>query len=278
MKEQKFLYETTVQKQVEENVTEKRQENGQEVSVTKKAKVLKPVKLALLKPSRRMFEQAEIFYAKTIAEFIKAGLLPYSLVAKRYANDGGPLSEPEIKRLEVLKKEALELEKRFYDLSGAADEKSATEKKEILVKLNNINLEVGTIQNTYADIFDNTAEMKARNKVIEWWALHISLMDEDNKGYKPVFSEGSYDDKLDKYDELEEASDAFVMDVIKRLAYLTSFWFSAKTKLEKGDYEGMEKIYDETVSTYDPQEGLEPKPEDKPAEKPADAPAPTAST
>src|SRR5581483_2497883 len=100
MKEIKFLYETTVKRIVQDSVTESREEGGQTVSVTRKVDTIKPVKVAILNPDRKISKGAEIFYSKTLADYLRTGLLPYSLVAKRYANDGGALSEGDKKALQ----------------------------------------------------------------------------------------------------------------------------------------------------------------------------------
>jgi hypothetical protein len=247
MKELKFLYETTVEKQVEEKVTDIREENGQKVEITRTVKKSKPIKLAILKPGRRLYEGADIFYAKQIADFIRAGLLPYSLVAKRYANDGGALSEPEKVRLMKLKDEVSELEAKFFTLIEQADK--TDDRNKLLTQINKINEEITTIQNAYADIFDNTAEIKARNKAIEWWALHLSYINE-GEGYKPIFSDGTYDEKIDKYDELSEQESAFTDECIRKLSYLISFWFAARSALSKIDFESMDKLYQDTVTDY----------------------------
>jgi hypothetical protein len=57
----KFLYETFVKKQVNESVTEPRQEGSETVQITRTVKKVKPVKFAILKPDRRLYKDAEIF-------------------------------------------------------------------------------------------------------------------------------------------------------------------------------------------------------------------------
>lgn len=254
MKELKFLYESSVKRTTEEKVTEKSKVDGEEVEISRNVKSIKPIKIAILKPSRKLYEGADVFYAKQIAEFIKAGLLPYPLVAKRYANDGGPLSEPEKNKIETLEKEASDLETKFYELAGEGEEISK-EKNELLVKINNINTELSNIKNAYADIFENTAEMKARNKTIEWWVLHLSYINEDDKEYKSIFGDGMYENRLDKYDEYFEESNEFYNECIRKLSYLISFWIAAKSNLSKIDFESMDKLYEETLSSYKVTEG-----------------------
>jgi hypothetical protein len=249
MKELKFIYETTLLKQVDEIVTEAKEEAGQKIEIKRTVRKTKPVKLAIQKPDRKLFKGAEMFYAKTLSEYLKAGLLPYSLVAKRYANDGGPLTEREKNRLKELREESTKLEAEFYAVAG--DDNTKQEKKnEILIKLNSINAEISNIQNAYSDIFDSTAEMKSRNETIEWWVLHLSYLDEDDKGYKPLFGEVIYDERISKLEDYEDKADPFYIEAIKRLSYLISFWFTARDAVTKIDFATMEKLYTDTMSDY----------------------------
>lgn len=257
MKELKFIYETFVKKQVEEKEIEVKEDNGQKIEITRTVKKIKPIKVAIMKPNRRLYELAEIYYAKQMSNFIRTGLLPYSLVAKRYANDGGPLSEPEKDNLIKLKAQSTQLESEYFAIQGGSEE-DINNRNQLLVKINNINSEVGVIQNAYADIFENTAEMKARNRTIEWWVLHLAYVDEDGKGYAPVFGEGDHEAKQEKYDEIDEKNDDFVNECIRKLSYLTSFWFAASNNLSKIDFDSMDRLYDKDLAKYRPVEDAVP--------------------
>src|ERR1017187_4884380 len=116
-------------------------------------------------------------------------------------------------------------------MTGPTPEDSVVNKKtDILLKINKINSEVSAIQNAYADIFDNTAEMKSRNDTIEWWTLFLINSDEDEKGYKPLFCAGDpnkqddYLKKVTKLEEFEDLNSPFYNEVIKLMSYLVSFW------------------------------------------------------
>ena len=70
-------------------------ENGEEISTTKTVKKTVDKKFVVRKPSRALYDEAELFYGVKLAEGIKAGLLTRALLAKRFNNDGGVLSDPE---------------------------------------------------------------------------------------------------------------------------------------------------------------------------------------
>ena len=262
MKDMKFLFETTISKLIENPTIEKTVDaNGNKIEIKRILKKLQPIKVAILKPDRRLFKAAEIFYSKTLADYLKAGLLPYSLVSKRYANDGGPLSETEKVRIETLKAQAIKLEQEFFAKTGPDADGNTESKNELLVQINKINSELGQIQSAYSDIFESTAEMKARNDTLEWWSLQLSLIQENSKEYKPLFGEGSYDEKMSKLDEFDEMNDDFYSEVIRRLSFLVSFWFTARnTTISTTDFSNVEKLYLETSNNYNPVEDPDPQP------------------
>ena len=250
----KFLYETSVKREVDETVTENRMEDGKPIEVKKVVKKIKTIKVALLQPDRKLYKGAELFFSKSLATYLKEGLMPYSLVAKRYANDGGPLTEMEIQRLKELREEARSLEKEFFTISPEAVSDVVVDiqkrKTDILIRINAINSEISGIQNAYSDIFNNTAEVKSRNDTIEWWTIFLANIDEDEKGYKPLFGEGDYATKIKKLEEFENKSESFYNEVIKLMSYLVSFWFTASVSLTKSDFETMEKVYLDTATDY----------------------------
>lgn len=257
----KVLYETTVKKQISEPFKEMRSENGEQVEITRTVKKVKPIKVAIIKADRKLFRSAEMFYAKALSNYLKEGLMPYSLVAKRYANDGGPLTDSEREHLKDLRAEAKRLEEEFYSLGSSPE--NSKKKHEILMRINSINMEVSNIQNAYSDIFDSTAEIKARNDVIEWWVLHLLYADLDDKGYKCFFGDGSDEDRIKVLEAYENREDAFEIECIKKLSYLISFWFTAKNSVTKLDFEAMERLYTESMSDYKVEEGEETKVVDK---------------
>lgn len=253
-KELKWLYQTSVDKLIETKETVKDPKDPS-IEITKTVKKKSSVKVGILKPSRKLFESAEIFYATKVADYIRIGLLPFSLVQKRYANDGGPLSEPEKKVIEDLRDEVTKCKGEYF--AFATDDTSddtKTKKNELLVRINDINTKLNNIENAYSDIFDNTAEVKARNKTIEWWVLHLTYYAPD-KDYKCIFGDGNYEEKYQVYDGLEDQDDPFLLEIISLCSYLISFWLTArgsltKDELAKIEFNTMEKLYLETVSTY----------------------------
>ena len=73
-------------------------------------------------------------------------------------------------------------------------------------------------------LFDNTAETRARNKVITWWILFLSCY-EKNGEKQPFFGEGNYETRMNKYDEIFESEDPHMIKVANAFIYFISFWY-----------------------------------------------------
>jgi hypothetical protein len=204
-------------------------EKGEEVKVTSKVKSTVPVKLAIKKPTRSLFDEAELFYGVRLSEGIKAGLLTRALLAKRFNNDGGVLSDEEQKEYNDLYLEFFNLQTEFQRLSIKEEAiRTEEEKKQIqnvIAKMNDAREKLQKYEMAQANLFEQTAENRARNKTIMWWVLQLSLIQGDDKKFKELFQDGTYEDKLKRYDEIEESESGVEKIAIQKLLYLISFWY-----------------------------------------------------
>lgn len=204
-------------------------EKGEEVKTTSKVKTTVPVKLAIKKPTRSLFDEAELFYGVRLSEGIKAGLLTRALLAKRFNNDGGVLSDEEQKEYNELYLEFFNLQSEFQKLSIKEESIRNDEEKEnlkaVVVKMNDARERLQKYEMAQANLFEQTAENRARNKTIMWWVLQLSLIQGDDKKFKELFQDGTYEDKLKRYDEIEESESDIEKIAIQKLLYLISFWY-----------------------------------------------------
>ncbi len=252
MKELRTLYQFSIPKVVENPVTKTEEVNGEKVTITKTEKTIKDTHFRLVKPTRRMYEAAEIFYSVAVSEYIKMGLLPLSLIAKRYANDGGTLNEIDKGRLEALSLELKTLERQFVSLAAESKEDREEEKKEILIKMNEVGIAIEQLKNDYSSIYENTAEAKARHKTAIWWVLNISQRQKEDGTYEFLFGEGTYDERLARYDDFAEDIDPYTFEVIQRIAYLVAFWISAKSEVGEEEFKSIDEVYLKGISQYNP--------------------------
>ena len=226
----KTMFEFDIYQEKEiEKVDISTNEKGEEVKVTSKVKTTVPVKLAIKKPTRSLFDEAELFYGVRLSEGIKAGLLTRALLAKRFNNDGGVLSDEEQKEYNELYLDFFNLQSEFQKLSikeeSIRTEEEKANLKSVVEKMNDARDRLQKYEMAQANLFDQTAENRARNKTIMWWVLQLSLIQSDDNKFKELFSEGSYEEKLRKYDEIEESDMILEKIALQKLLYLISFWY-----------------------------------------------------
>ncbi len=232
----KFTISETVTKKVEEKSKDK---DGNEVTVTKDSVEVVDRPIFLRKPTRSMFDEAELYYGVQLSEGIKAGLLTRALLAKRFSNDGGVMSNPD-------KEEYADLYVRLFENQNAIERASAkkekdrtdAEKEEMTTLLSDngvIKREIQEFEMAQASLFDQTAENRARNKTILWWVLNMSYYGnpEDNSTVKQIFKGENYAEKLASYDLIEEDGSEFEEEVIKKLVYYVSYWYVGQAQTEE---------------------------------------------
>ena len=243
----KPLYSFTVNKEVEKEVKKKsKDDDGKEITITSKEVQNEPITFSIRKPNRKLYEEAELFYAVKLSEGIKAGLLTQPLLAKRYKNDGGPMSEAEKKRYAEIYYDMLikqeELEKLKLNLNKESEEVRAEKAATIMSNVMELQQEIQHFESSQSSLFDNTAENRAKNMSIMWWVLNLAFEKKGEIEYNPVFAGKSYEDKLESYDSIEEEDDAFWTEVVKKFAYFVTFWYLNGLSSEE-EFKQIENIY-----------------------------------
>jgi hypothetical protein len=246
----KFLYSFTIEKEVEKQVVEEKMEGDQKVTVTRTEKVKEPVKFSILKPTRKLYDMAEIFLAKTVSDYIKEGIIPISLVAKRFGNDGGVLTEKEAEYVVDLQKRLDENQKKLVDLQlepKEGEEKpklSDEDRTKLFVEMMKTQAEIDRVRTSYLSLYENTAEMKGRKKTIEWWITMLSYKD----GEKPeeFFNQPSFRERYEKYVEILDGDDEFSKKVATKFTFLIGTWFnSSSTELTNEDFVSADQAFEQ---------------------------------
>ena len=255
----KYLYQFTVPRIEEAEIVEIRKEGDQEVKVTKKDKKVVEKNFGIFSPKRSMLEEGEMYYAAKVSENIKAGILPTAILIRRFDSDGGFLSDGELKYQNSLKTQMYELNNKIIETSSSIEklkaemeqDKSEAKLKESEDKDQILNVlldefyetqdELLKIQQTIDSFFEQSAEIKARNKTIIWWILNLSYDLNDEK--EEFFFKGkTIEEKLRSLDDLEESEEEFVSYLIKKFSYLISYWYSSKVS-KKEEFEESEKNF-----------------------------------
>ncbi len=230
----KRLYEFTVGKKstVKESETIQN-ESGEEITTTKEVKKVVDKKYFLRKPTRKLFDAAELFYGVHLSEGIKAGLLTRALLQKRFSNDGGTLGEKEREEWSTLYSDLFDKQVEFQQLSLKNEEERTPEENARLEIckdfLKDSRLRIQEFEMQQSSLFDQTAENRARNKTILWWVLQLAYYEDDEGDEKPFFGDGEYEDRIQVYDTLEEEEEPFSVECINKFFYYVSFWYVSKT-------------------------------------------------
>jgi len=97
MKE-KWLHSFEVEKtqKVKETTTEVN-EAGEEIQITKEVEKKVPHKFYILKPNRKIQDEASVFYSVKVSEGIKLGLVTKNYLLRKFQQDGILASEDEKK-------------------------------------------------------------------------------------------------------------------------------------------------------------------------------------
>ncbi len=241
----KHIYDFSLPKTEEVEESDSSQnEKGETVTVTKKVTREVPQKFFLCRPTRAMHDEAELYRSVKFSEAVRAGVLTHDLLTKRLANDDGILSEKEREHYNTLYKRLFEIRLDYQTLALKKDEEKTTEEREkqtnLFTELKEVQTRIQEFEATKGTLFDQTAEVYARNKIIFWWALHLAYKAGEKE--EPFFGGKTHEEKLKSYDTLEELDDPFTVQVIQKILYLASLWFVTGVKTQ----EEFDKVLAET--------------------------------
>lgn len=247
-KEVEVEKEIEVEKEVEVEKRKKNKETGkmEKVLVTETRKVKEkvmdietrevvektPVRVTLKKPTRTQLEDGDMFYSIWLNKYIKMGLLTRAMLAKQHLDVGGSLTEEEKQRYAQLYVRLYEKQQAVQRFGLKSPQERSNDENERLAKaveeLGIIRKELTDFEAVQASMFDHTADIKARNKTITWYLLHLTQVtegDSDDAEQRPLFSGETYDDKYESYMELDEVDDPVYLASIDKLSSLTTIWY-----------------------------------------------------
>ena len=255
----KKLYEFALTQRVQKEYEEKDKDSEGNEITRKKTKEENVVRnFFLKKPTRSMFDEAELYFGVKLSEGIKAGMLTRAMLAKRFDNDGGVLSDADKEQYSGLYFTLFEVQNQLTRLQlipkEERSEQEQQEYNEAVRAMIGLKAEIQEFETAQASFFDQTAENRARNKTITWWVLNLSHEVTDSGDEVPFFGQGSIDDKLATYDEIEENGDEFQDSVVKNFSYYTSFWYVGRAKTQE-EFDQLSSMEESTEELIQQQEG-----------------------
>lgn len=216
---------------------------------------IKSHKFAILKPNRKMKEDGELFFASETSRFAKAGVLPRAAWNTILSNGGGSISdnERELYGELLIKFRDLSFELQSILLKTESEKTEAEKLKsnELIKELDDIRKEIQSFESSQIEIFENTAEAKARNRTILWWVLNLAYEIKDGS-IEPILTGESFQERLDTYDTLydNEIENEFILSIIKRFTYLITIWYLGRaTSIE--DFNLFDKSFTKEAQEQD---------------------------
>ena len=226
------------EREITKEVKRKNKKTGKmetrEETVIRTVKKDVPVRVTLRKPSRTQIEDGDMFYSIWLNKFIKMGLLTRAMLAKKQVDVGGTLNEDDKMNYAKLYLQLFEKQQNIMRYS-AKDQKdmSADEKGRLdnaVSQLAVIRKQLADFEAAQASIFDHTADVKARNKTITWFLLHLTHVeegegDEEETDVVPMFPGSDYEEKYRSYQEADEEQDEIFLKAIDRLSTVATIWY-----------------------------------------------------
>jgi len=205
----KELYSFNIERIIEKEIPEIKKTKNGPVETNKKIQEKKTHRVILQKPSSEDIENAEFFYGQKYNEFINAGFLTKAMLVKKMGDIGGMSSKMVSEQLQKSIIENLEASRviEFYggveNLSEEQEQK-LLEAREKFIKTKN---EIFEYEQSMRSQFNQTADAKAEQKLIEWFVFHFSHYEDeagDKKEIFPLFDGNNYNEKRSFYLEISE--------------------------------------------------------------------------
>lgn len=255
----KEIYSFRVNKLVKRQVEEQTPEG----KLTKDVEEEIPVKVVFKKPTRSESEEADVISAVEYAESVKKGILTKPLLEKYYDDRGGFKidEQPYEKKYNSLLEEFFEVETEFQNLNfkeNKTDEETA-KLKETVARFVRIQNSIQSIEGARNSLFQNTAEVRARNKTIFWLVLFLTyVQEEEDKDPVPMFIGNTFQEKVANYDKQLEENNLFVFRATQKMSFFVALWYLGSASTTE-DFRNIE-------------EKLNPTPEKIEVEEPVQAP------
>lgn len=219
------IYNFTVEKTVKEKVEVKRKnkETGKEETLLEEKEVKVPVEFVIKKPTRRMSDEGETFYATELSKNVKKGIVTKAMLAKQYMDTGGTFTEDEGKTILVLMKDLDEKKAKYQLLKTTdGDKKEIEELQKKIIELQKILIELETSSQT---VYQHTADARAERATLLWYTIQLSCK-VNGEEYLPYFDGIVYEEQLEDLYTKEE-SEGFDSEVTDKFIKAVSYWFYA---------------------------------------------------
>jgi len=186
----------------------------------------------LKKPTRTQIEDGDMFYSIWLNKFIKMGLLTRAMLAKKQVDIGGTLNQDDKMEYAKLYLKLFEKQQNIVRYSAKEKEELTNDEKERLEasvsELAVIRKQLSDFEAAQSSVFDHTADVKARNKTITWFLLHLAYYikgEQDDAEEVPLFPGTEYEEKYRSFQEADENEEEIFVNSVDRLSTIATIWY-----------------------------------------------------
>ena len=224
---------------------EKRKVKEKQIVKEKRTETIKQEHVFVIKqPTRRQMEEADMEYSIEMSKCVKQGVLTKAMLMNKYTDTGGMLSEEDANRLAAMYGKLGEMQTEFTQLNlkakNASNEKKITE---LSADMANLRRSIATAETNFSALLNHTADNRAQNKVITWYLLSLSYLENEGK-LTPYFEGETFDEKKEIFYQREDDEDELLSLVYDKLTAFISFWYFS-TQATDEDFKQLEKDIEE---------------------------------
>ena len=215
-----FTFEVDKLQKVKETTTEKN-EAGEEISITKEVEQKVPQKFSILNPTRKMQDEASIFYSVKVSEGIRLGLVTKNYLLRKFQQEGLTPSSEEKKVHSDNYSRAIKLEVDMESIKLVAELSDAEKELQISVlktEYDDLRQKIFDYENLQSSLFDNTAEKRANDLLNLWFVLNL-IYSENDEVQSCLFGDGTFDQRIERFNAIEDSGDEFLAKVIEKGSY-----------------------------------------------------------
>lgn len=241
----KEIYSFTIPRSVEVETTVTKKKNGKNVSVPETTTEIVDNKIIIYKPNRRQIEEADMEYTIKMSECINRGILTRAMLAKKYSDSGGIVSEEDAENLTKRYGKLGELQSSFINLDAKKKKNSRDKERisELQEQIMTLRKEIVEIESSYSALFSHTADAKAQNQAILWYLVNLTKIQEsEDESPVDLFEGETFEEKLDSYYQMEDEGDEFYSKVSERLPSYISLWYFSRNPTTE-DFDNLTKDF-----------------------------------
>tara|TARA_E500000318_G_scaffold110152_1_gene124872 strand:- start:235 stop:972 length:738 start_codon:yes stop_codon:yes gene_type:complete len=224
------IYEFTVDKSEKKKaeVKRKNKETGEVETILQNKTVKTPVKFIIKKPTRRLADEAEIYYSVRLSKAIKMGIVTKAMLIKKYADTGGALSENESKNLLKSIKELNELENEYKLLKVTKKKEDEKRIEELELEISKLKRHMIDLESSLQSVYQHTADAKAERETLLWYVVNLAKYVGEDEKELDWFEGLDAEEKLEDFYQKYDTEEGFDFDVVSKISKVVGYWFYAQ--------------------------------------------------